>query len=289
MAALAAGAGRTAAGGAPRVELREDGLIGTLFLPPRPADAPAVVCLTGALGGLWEVPAEALAAAGFAALALATHNVPGLPEHLAELPLDNVERAVAWLRKRARPQRDCVMLRGWSRGGKLARLLGSLSPAVNGVLAYASRTYVGLEHGKPNNIIDPTARPAWLWRGAPAQGVALQPAQFSDPVHPSNEDWQDIAVERIRGPIMLVSGAADTGLAGTTATSGCDQAMRRLELFGVKYPHEHLDYPDAGHDIAEPPPYAGTAEGGGTPAGNAAAIADSWPRSLAFLRRAALS
>eukprot|EP01035_Chromulina_nebulosa_P001922 gene1922-2600_t len=57
--------------------------------------------------------------------------------------------------------------------------------------------------------------------------------------------------------------------------------MRRLSLCGFRHAATHLDYPGAGHDIAGPPPYAGTAEGGGTAAGNAAAIAE--PRRMNIL------
>ncbi len=270
-----------------RIPLREPGLFGTLFLPPHAAAQPAVVCLTGALGGLWEAPAEALAAEGFAALALATHNAPGLQERMRLLPLETVERGVMWLRRRVGPRRGCVVLRGWSRGAEMALLLASLTSSVNGVLAYAPRCYVGMEQNKPNNHTDPMAAAAFTWRGAPAQGSVLPREMWQDRAHPTFEERFGIAVERIRGPIMLVSGAADTGLSGTTASGSCAQAMRRLELLNGAYPRLHLDYPDAGHDIAAPPPYSGTAEGGGTPAGNAAAIAASWPRSLEFLRAAA--
>ena len=46
----------------------------------------------------------------------------------------------------------------------------------------------------------------------------------------------------------------------------------------------HYSYPEAGHSIAGPPPFTGPVEGGGTLAGDAAAVADSWPRGLGFLK-----
>jgi dienelactone hydrolase len=268
------------------IAVRDNGLVGTLFLPGRPSASPAVICLTGAMGGLWEAPARALAAEGFAALALATHNFPGLPERLRLLPLDYIEQAVEWMRSRCAPKAGCVALRGWSRSGELALLLASLTPSVNAVLAYSPRLYVGRENGKPNNFDDPTAAAAWTWRGAPVVGEPLPRAMMANPAHQSFEDLFGIAIERIKGPIMLVSGEADTGLAGTTATYGCNKAMRRLAQYRFAYRHEHLSYADAGHDIAGPPPFTGPVEEGGTLAGNAAAVADSWPHSLAFLRDA---
>lgn len=216
-----------------RVPILERGMVGTLFLPNHPTDRPAVVCLTGAMGGLAEAPAQALAADGFPALALATHGVAGRPERLRLLPLDYVEDAVEWVRARSGNGR--VALRGWSRGGELALLLASLTPSVGAVLAYAPRCYVGLEHGKPNNFTDPTAAAAWTWRGQPVVVASLPPTMWADPTRWSFEETRGIPVENIRGPIMLVSGDADTGLAGTTARFGCESVMRRLALHRFAY------------------------------------------------------
>ena len=265
------------------VAVRQPGLVGTLFLPPRPSERPAVVCLTGVMGGLWEAPAEALAREGFATLALATHNFEDLPPRLRLLPLDNIAHAVDWLRMRVAPRGDIVAVRGWSRGGEAALLLASLTDTVNAVIAYAPRCYVGREQDKPNNFADPTAAAAWTWKGAPVEGTKLPREMMADRAHQSLEDMFGIPVERIKGPVMLVSGAADTGLAGTTAQFGCETVMRRLDLFKSPYKRSHWNYPDAGHTIAGPPAFSGPAEEGGTLAGDRAAIADSWPRAIKFL------
>jgi len=269
-----------------RINVRQAGLVGTLFLPADTTDLPAIVSLTGAGGGFFERPAEALAGAGFAVLALATHNAEGRPPTMRLLPVEYVIDAVAWLRRWVQPARGKVVLRGWSRGGELALLAASLSPEVNGVLAYAPRTYVGREQNRPNDFGDPTATAAFTWRGQPLDGEPLPEAMRFNRTNPSLEDMHGIAVERIAGPIMLITGSADTGLAGTTADFSADQAMRRLELFKSPWRRQHDHYPDAGHDIAGPPPYIGHAEGGGTIAGNAAAVAASWPSAIGFLRAA---
>ena len=266
-----------------RAEVRHNGLVGTLFLPHDSAARPAVVCLTGGEGGLWEAPAQSLATSGFAALALATHNYDGVPAHLRRLPIDYVEQAVDWLRARVAPQNGRVVLRGWSRGGEMALLTASMVPSVSGVIAYAPRTYVGREGNRPNNFNDPTTDAAWTFRGRALDGQPLPRAMMQDPAHPSLEDLHGIAVEAINGPIMLVSGQRDTGLDGTTATFSCDHAERRLSLFKFPFAHTHLNYAGAGHSIAGPPGFTGPVIGGGTLAADAAAIIDSWPRSLAFL------
>ena len=267
-----------------RERIREGGMVAALFTPARKQNLPAVVSLAGAEGGLWEAPAQALAAAGFPTLALATHNAPGRPARLSQIPLDYVDAAVSWLRNRVHPPGGIVAVRGWSRGAEAALTLASLTSNVNAVLAYTPRCYVGREQDKPNNFDDPTAAAAWTWRGADVVGVPLAPEMRPPLAEQHFEDWFGIPVERIKGPIMLISGDADTGLAGTTSNRSCDYAMHRLELMHSSIRRVHLHYPDAGHDIAGPPPYAAKAIGGGTIAGDTAAVADSWPRAIAFLQ-----
>src|SRR3954470_4655074 len=81
---------------------REGGLVATLFLPGLPA--PGIVVLGGSEGGLAQAEelAAGLASHGFAALALAYFGAAGLPERLAEIPLEYLEAAVD--RLLARPE-----------------------------------------------------------------------------------------------------------------------------------------------------------------------------------------
>lgn len=272
----------------PRVveqSIREQGLIGTLFLPTGAGPFPAVITLTGAGGGIDEPPARALAQEGFAALALATHGLPGLPRTFREIPIEYSERAIAWLKATVRPVNGFVAVRGWSRGGELALILGAMFPSVKTVLAYAPITYVGLSVPREEGVDQSSVPVAWTWRGKPLAFAPLPRRLMSDPAHPTFEDRFGIPIERTRGPILFVTGTDDQG-ATQDPTIGCDRAMRRLDLFRFPYRHEHWSYEGAGHDIAGPPPFNGDIEGGGTVKANAHAVADSWPRSIAFLRAA---
>jgi fermentation-respiration switch protein FrsA (DUF1100 family) len=114
-----------------RHELREDGLAGTLFVPPERADGrahPAVLVLNGSGGGLNEPRAALYASHGYAALALGYFKTPGLPDYISNTPLEYFETALAWLHRRVRPWRGFVAVSGQSRGGELALLLASLFP-----------------------------------------------------------------------------------------------------------------------------------------------------------------
>ena len=268
-----------------RIPIEENGLFGTLFMPERPRRVPSVVSLTGVMGGIWEEPAEALAAEGIPTLALAVNNVEGRPTRFSGINVEYVVDAVAWMRKRTQAGTGKVALRGWSRGGELALLAASLSPSINAVIAYSPRTYVGREQDRTNNFGDPAAAPAFTWQGKAAEGVPLPEALRLTAGKPTLEDLHGIAVERIAGPVMLVSGKADTGVAGTTPAFSCEAAMRRLDLFKSPHAHVHYSYPDAGHNIAGPPPFSSDPESGGTVEGDSAAVEASWPLALNFLRR----
>jgi fermentation-respiration switch protein FrsA (DUF1100 family) len=102
-----------------------------------------------------------------------------------------------------------------------------------------------------------------------------------------------IEVERIAGPVMLISGEAD---AMWPSAPLAEMALDRLHRARHPFPDVHLKYPNTGHSIK--PPHVPTTvtamlhpvDGalyalGGTPEGNARANVDSWQQMLAFLSR----
>jgi dienelactone hydrolase len=72
-----------------------------------------------------ETVATALAEAGFASLALAYFGVTDLPDRLAEIPVETVERGLLWLRDHPSVGGLRVGLVGSSKGGELALLAAS--------------------------------------------------------------------------------------------------------------------------------------------------------------------
>jgi dienelactone hydrolase len=265
-----------------RRPIRESGLVGTLFTPSDPGNWPAVITLTGAGGGIEEAPARALAEEGFSALALATHNAKGLPRRLENIPLEYCQGAIEWMLQNTKPNGNFIAVRGWSRGGELALIVGAMFSSVKAVLAYAPRTYVGLANPIAHNHCDPAALHAWTWRGKPLVFEPLPAAIMEHPEAPTWEDRFGIPVERIGGPIIFASGTMDTGICDDPVV-GCRRAMRRLDLFHFSYRHEHWVYAGAGHHIASPPPFREYSTDG-TVEGTSRAVAESWPKSLEFLR-----
>ena len=289
-------------------EVRDSDVWGTFARPAGPGPFPAIVAFGGSGGGLGPAAAwgPVLASHGLAVLAMAYFGVPGLPTDLVRIEVETVERAVAWLRRRDDVSGEGVAVMGQSRGSELALLAGALLDHVAAVVAFAPSgiSWDGLD-GR-----GPVKAPAWTYRGADlpfttAGGLPIGP-KTSVPIslrsaftsvlgdRPAIEA-AEIPVERVRGPIMLVSGEED---AMWPSTEMSELVERRAAEHGFAHPVVHLRYPDAGHVCAGVPgtpvvtvvpkhPLTGAAYAfGGSRAGNARARADSWPRVIEFLHGA---
>ncbi|MDB5896903.1 MAG: palmitoyl-CoA hydrolase [Ramlibacter sp.] len=301
---------RLAGDGVTRREVREDGLVGTLFLPPGQGPHPAVVVLNGSGGGINEPRAALYASHGYASLALGYFKAPGLPDHISNTRLEYFETALAWVHRTLRPRHGFVALSGQSRGGELVLLLGTLLPdAVSAVIGYVPGAVVH----PAQNACDPALGregPAWLWRGQPLVDVwqgnrtatwapwdsGPEPRRHAAAILTALDDPEAVAraripVEKIRGPVLVVSGTDD----GSWPSSRYGRMVAE-RLAQVGHPHAvcHLDHQGAGHAIVFPyvpttqltyahPVSGRLSTSGGTPAANARADEASWPGVLQFL------
>jgi fermentation-respiration switch protein FrsA (DUF1100 family) len=304
---------RLAAQGVTRREVREEGLVGTLYLPPGPGPHPAVLILNGSGGGINEPRAALYASHGYAAFALAYFKAPGLSDYISNTPLEYFRTGLRWLRRAVEPAHDFVALSGQSRGGELVLLLGATFPEdVSAVVAYLPSAFV---HSGQNACDPKIGRngPTWLLGGKPLTHIwennrTASWAPFDEGPAPRRHEkailtaLQDpdamarsrIRVEDIQGPVMLLSGTDD----GSWPSSVFSRMVRdTLHEAKHPYPVQWLDYEGGGHSILFPyvpttqlvyqhPVSGKTSTSGGSPAANARADAESWPGVLAFLEQA---
>ncbi|WP_454044026.1 acyl-CoA thioesterase/bile acid-CoA:amino acid N-acyltransferase family protein [Cellulosimicrobium sp. Marseille-Q8652] len=299
--------------GVRRTEVRDHGLVGTLFTPAGDGPHPTVVVLNGSGGGINEQRGALYASRGVQALALGYFGVPGLPDHITRTPLEYFERALLTVHDELAPRAGVVVVSGQSRGGELALLLGATYPALVGaVVAYVPGAHV---HGA-QGAADPAEgwdSPTWTLGGRPLAhlwdhnpGVGWQPWTGGPPPGPHRNVYVDglrdrafaaasrIPVERIAGPVACIAGTDDRLWPSSMYSRQVVETLRE-----AAHPHETLllDYPDAGHAISLP--HLPVAHGptrhpvsgieyttGGTPAGNAFADADSFAQVRAFVERA---
>ena len=298
-----------------RQPVREAGLVGTLFRPSTGAPHAAVVVLGGAGGGLSEGGARALASEGFAALALAYFGVDGLPSELLEIPLEYFGRAVAWLRGRTGVDAERVAVVGNSKGAELALLLGATYPEdVGAVVGYAPSPVVWQGIPFDREVYYGGPRSSWSLRGAPVPFVPLSRPLAGELISMTGSlfgsgavrgrpfyeralanraavEAASITVEKIRGPVLLVSGTDDELW---PSTRFAEMAISRLEAHGHPYPYRHLRYEGAGHLITLPgyepeESWRRRVTLGGSPEANELANSDSWPKVLAFLNESRTS
>ena len=170
---------RLAAEGVTRQDVREHGLVGTLYLPPgaAPGSHPAVLILNGSGGGINEPRAALYASRGYAAFALAYFKAPGLSDYISNTPLEYFQSGLRWLRDKVRPKHDFVAVSGQSRGGELVLLLGATFPTeVSAVVAYVPGAVVHSGQNACDPKIGREGRPGcWAASPCPTSGKTTAP------------------------------------------------------------------------------------------------------------------
>ncbi len=250
--------------------VRRDGFASTLFAPPdaRPG-APAVVVIGGSDGGEQLGIADALALAGYPALALGYFKEPGLPQCLCGIPLEYFARAVGWLRAQPAARGRPVVLIGDSAGAEAALLIASYEPHLVDAIVANSPSYLvtAALGGTPGSA-------AWTFHGKPLTTGALIPAAD------------------IRIPVLLSDGGQD--LIWPSAPSAT-QIVQELRRSADRAPYTNLYYAAAGHTAAGlPPEFPNSAIVSGAPRGgseqaNALAAEQFSPSMINFLNNPSAS
>jgi dienelactone hydrolase len=215
------------------------------------------VAIGGSDGAAPAVQAALLAAHGHPTLSLCYFRAPGLPRELVRIPLEYFRRALRWVMAHTGAHR--VELLGISRGGEGVLIIGSRYPdVVGGVAALV-----------PGSAYFPSP----TRRNVPAWTIGGRPLPLYEP----------IPVERMHAPLLTASGGRDAVWPSADYTR---EIHARLTEHGFRLAHPDLRYAAAGHGLGVAIPFIPSfdqAHSGGTPAADAAARADLWPRLLAFL------
>ena len=278
---------RRVAEGVRGTPIRSGGVVGTFYEPPGASPHPAIIVLGGSEGGIPSASGHAggLASRGYAALALGYFGVEGLPNMLENVPLEYFGKAAEWLSAQPSVDPNRIGVVGASRGAELALLLGSIYPRLRVVVAYMPSHVVRGGCCVPGSWFY-----AWTVGGRP---VATMPRPGRG--NPLEAQRAEIPVERINGPILLISGK-DDGV--WPSADSAAKIVTRLQHHHFAFPYESLTYDHAGHSIIRPytatmnlngsrdPRSGQVLHRGGTPSGTAKAREDSWQRMLAFVGRA---
>ena len=240
-----------------------------------------VLVLGGSDGGKASYLAKPFAEAGYPTVALAYFKSKGTPEALDEIPLEYFAKALDWMKTNEK-MADGIVAVGGSKGAELALLLAAKHPEIKGVIALAPSSVVW--QGLPKVFWPP--RSSWTFGG---QSLPYVPYDISKGIDPKEllgmyqqsltqkeaVEKATIEVEKINGPILLLSGRDDR--MWPSVEMG-DAIGERLKVKGFKYKVAHIKYDDAGHTLNEFFMIGGTSEG------NQKARLDSTERMLEFLK-----
>ncbi|MDH4197787.1 MAG: prolyl oligopeptidase family serine peptidase, partial [Candidatus Aminicenantes bacterium] len=287
-----------------RIPLEKDGLHGFLYYPAEGGPFPGVIILGGSNGGLYDWLAQAFASNGFAALTLAYFQYMDLPAELVEIPLEYFTRAAAWMKTQPAVAAGRLGLAGGSKGGELALLWASQTDVFRAVVAWTPAAHVW--EGLSQKFFAPDYKSISSWslngqplpfmpfRASPEEKAKEMKGELSSFVafhrdslaqaDPAAVEKAAIPVEKIRAPILLVSGTDDqTWPAGEF----CAAITARLKNAGFAYEVKHVVNENGGHMSFLP--YLITANrggiSGGTPQADARGGFRSWAETMAFLHR----
>uniref|UniRef100_A0A3P9J8Q1 Uncharacterized protein n=1 Tax=Oryzias latipes TaxID=8090 RepID=A0A3P9J8Q1_ORYLA len=261
--------------GVKRQEIRQNGLVGTLFIPPGPGPFPAMLDMWGMGGGLPEYRSSLFASRGYASFCLAYVGHKDLPDFpFPETSSLFGQAAFQFLQDHSHIAADKVGIVGLSYGCYLTFHTATLAGVKVGHRKEHVEHQIYLYHF---NLIK-AVKDQTFWN-YDDQGYVI----FKQTSLPSNL-YPESILEEITCPLMFVVGEDDMSASKET-----------LRAAGKSHLFTRLSYPGAGHLIE--PPYSPMSRAsfwavkpkklmtlwGGHPAPHAAAQEDAWKKMLEFM------
>lgn len=283
--------------------VRDNGLVAKYFYNPSASPAPGIVVVGGSEGGLTSASmwAALFASHGYPSMALAYFQAEHLPDDITNIPLEYVETAVKWLQRQESVNPDQIAMFGRSKGAELSLISGATFPEIKAVVALSPTSVVSIGSCPCGRGEEHHPESSWSYQGTSLPFVTWNKGQCTEALHhirnlerfdhvhrealddPQMVEYAAIPVEKINGPILLVSSDDDHFW---PADWHCERMVERLKQH--RFPHEvvHLTYHNVGHGIRYP--YIQTTllrMNGGTAPTNAHASEDSYFKVLEFLRK----
>ena len=280
------------------IDINEDNLVARYFTVDDDIPKMAIIVISGSEGGIEkaQITAGLLASHGYSALALCYFGLEGLPSTLEKIPLEYIENAIKWMEKEQTVLSDKICIYGRSKGGELALLAATIFKQIKGVIANTPSSIVWQGLNENNR---PSKYSSWAYKGKEipylkinslaafkyiTKKILKQSAEISDIYRSSLSSPKasecSIAVEKINGPILLMSGGNDEVWISKTF---CENIIERLEACEFKNNKEHYCYKNSGHFITLP--YQGLRNEKYNVEAMANANKDSWNRTINFLNK----
>jgi pimeloyl-ACP methyl ester carboxylesterase len=223
-------------------------LVAKAYLPKGERMVPAVIAFGGSEGGIstGESSGEMLAPHCIAVLALAYFKEGALPRTLDHIPLEYFVDAVDYITQLRGIDKARLGILSGSRGSEAALLIASIDARIKSVVVTTPSEVPW--YGRTQ------ARSAWTYQGKDIPALSVD----NSPVVPQatrfekalkkvvNPDDYRIKVERINGPIFLISAQNDEIWPGTTMSNSI---VEQLKTYHFQYRIRHDIYP-TGHGFS---------------------------------------
>ncbi|XP_039625751.1 peroxisomal succinyl-coenzyme A thioesterase-like isoform X3 [Polypterus senegalus] len=272
--------------GVRRIEVRENGVVGTLFIPPGPGPFPALLDVWG-LAGFIEHRAALLASRGYACLALAYINHPEL-QLGSGMGISYFQESWKLLQSVPQVSADRLGLLGSCFGAAIFILMASELPDISPRCLVAINSPSGLLNPGEGNYLEK------MQRLLPEPKLdANGHLMIKDAILAIGIDLErSLQASGIQCPVLLVVGEDDQCVPALESAQRLEAQMRAV---GKGHLVTKLSYPEAGHLIEPPyhpvmrsstfifPNQTATMLWGGVGKPHAAAQEDSWRKILEFL------
>ena len=217
-----------------------------------------LIVMSGSNGGMSLTKQAALFyhQHGFPALALALFKTKQTQPDLSRIPMEYVEKAIAWLKKQGYEQ---VGIDGTSKGSEIALIAASYFPELSCVIARVPSHFVseGLSgNGKKKR---PSGTSCWSWRGKELPYASYRNRSFDmmkmlkkeKELHiitfNKNKDVTAetlIPIEKIKAPILLLSSKHDEVWPSFESATLMEQKLTEI---GFAYNHIHIAFDHMSH------------------------------------------
>ncbi|KAJ4927364.1 hypothetical protein JOQ06_015097 [Pogonophryne albipinna] len=277
--------------GVRRIEIRQNGVVGTLFLPPGPGPFPAMLDLWGMGGGLVEYRSALFASRGYASFSLAYighKDLPG-PQNRINVGDPYFKSAFQLLQDHPQVYPDRIGIIGLSFGVYLTLRLANHSDIKPSCLIC-----INGPAGSTIKLADADGRTEQMendekyWTYDDQGNVSFRAVSLPANLSPESK----VKVEHLTCPLMYIVGEDDLSASSIENASLIEET---LSAAGKSQLFTRLSYPGAGH-LIEPPytpnsraslwsvkPQKLFTQWGGHLAPHAAAQEDSWKKILEFL------
>ncbi|MDR2758583.1 MAG: acyl-CoA thioesterase/BAAT N-terminal domain-containing protein [Spirochaetaceae bacterium] len=244
-------------------KVRNYGLVAEYYRPaafgPEKKGLSNIIVFGGSDGGInsGRFLARFLSGHGFGALALAYFGLPELKKDLVRIPLEIIENAIGYVQSRPDSDPEKTGISGISRGGELTLLAASVFPQLHAAAALTPSSILWESEDIFNKA------PSFTYRGKDFPWVMCDFSPLYDEIRgrkpfacasvyaeamKKTEECEKamIPVERINGPVLMVSGKADLVW---PAYEMCLLAEKRFQVHKFPHPYKHVWSEDLGHGV----------------------------------------